>query len=85
MIFTARHHRNDQRRAKRRAARFFNRFFISPAATAPFSSSWLKRSRPSSAIMKKRHGCSVPWSGARRPGAKDVFQLFARRSRVGQT
>ncbi len=31
-----------------------------PASLAPFSSNWLKRSRPSSAIIKKRHGCRVP-------------------------
>ncbi len=55
--------------ARNGALRAFSIPFSSwPASRAPFSSNWLKRSRPSSAIIKKRHGCRChgPGRAARR-------------------
>ena len=85
MFFTARHHRNDQRRAKRRAAGFFNRFFISACRHRAFFQQLAEALAPFIGNNEEAPRLQRPVVRRAQASAKDVFQLFARRSRVGQT
>ena len=84
MVFTARDHGNNQRRAERRIAGFLNSLLILAGLSGPFFQQLAEALAAVIGDNKEAPRLQGAMIRGAQPGAQNVFQLFAGRGRFRQ-